>query len=411
MAHEYECCAVSFCSFQAVITSFFYCLGCDGFCNSVLVINGSQKRSADLNLNKLVSIFINCCFQLIVFSAAHKVSRLDYEILNAVGNCTVKSLLHVVHLLAVTGIYMVDDDLCCESTSYGPLRICFLKCILNSLDVLNTAVIEAGTEGYYKEFVLTDLILISGIVLGSITGIIAEVTGICEFAFNQLFLLIGQGIPGCLCFFALCPGIFCIFLNIDSVDQVCNMLSCCKILVIDEFVHCLAGMLNINCLYIFDGSETFDLAVDGREASVCCELADPGFRILRICHIIVGMVACYNHQRTKNDLGIACCLNCCNDILAGSRLRETFYSTDEYVLVAKLINGILHQSVGYISGMACAMAHEYECSAVSFCSIQALIAGLLNCLSCDSFCNSGLILCCIQKRSCDLNLGEFALIS
>ena len=74
-------------------------------------------------------------------------TRLDYKVLNAVGNCALKSLIHVVDHFAVSCLDMVDDDLSCESTSYRPFLTKFLiKGIFNSLDVVNTAVVEAGTK-------------------------------------------------------------------------------------------------------------------------------------------------------------------------------------------------------------------------------------------------------------------------
>jgi hypothetical protein len=67
-------------------------------------------------------------------------------------------------MLVITRLYMVDDDLSGKCTSYRPIRICFLKGILDSLDILCTAVIEGSTEADYQKLILSDLILISRVV-------------------------------------------------------------------------------------------------------------------------------------------------------------------------------------------------------------------------------------------------------
>ena len=63
-------------------------------------------------------VFLYSITQFVVLSAVHQVSRLYNQILNFVGNCTVERLLHVVNLLAVTSLYVVDDDLSSECSSY-----------------------------------------------------------------------------------------------------------------------------------------------------------------------------------------------------------------------------------------------------------------------------------------------------
>ena len=54
---------------------------------------------------------------------------------------------------------MGRTDRCTEGSSYGPVRISFLQCILDALDILCTAVIEGSTEADYKQLVFSDLIL------------------------------------------------------------------------------------------------------------------------------------------------------------------------------------------------------------------------------------------------------------
>ena len=65
----------------------------------------------------------------------HQVGGLDDQILHAVGNSALQSLLHVVDLLAVTGLNMVDNDLCGEGAADRPVGICGLDGVLDALDV------------------------------------------------------------------------------------------------------------------------------------------------------------------------------------------------------------------------------------------------------------------------------------
>ena len=68
--------------------------------------------------------------------------RLNDQILNTVCYCTLQCLIHVIDLLAVTCLYMVDDDLCGKCSAYRPARIGFLDCILDTFDIRHSAVIE-----------------------------------------------------------------------------------------------------------------------------------------------------------------------------------------------------------------------------------------------------------------------------
>ena len=159
----------------------------------------------------------------------HQVRGLYDKILNAIGNGALQSLIHVVDLLAVSCLNVVNNDLSRESSSYGPVGVRCCNRILNTLDVSNTAVIEGSTKAYYQDLVVTDLILISRIILGSVAGISAEVIRICVLTFYQFLLRIGKCIPRCLCLLTLHIGILRSALNIDSIDQLCDMVSCCLI--------------------------------------------------------------------------------------------------------------------------------------------------------------------------------------
>ena len=166
MSHEYECCSVFFGCFQIIVSCIFYCFCCDVFCYFFFIIidclcvssNFSKKRLCDLYRIKLICIFINGFCQLIVFCSVHQVGWLYYQVLYSVFYCTVQCLLHVVDVFTISCFYMVDDDLCCERSSYRPVRICSCKGFFNSSDICCTAVIEGCSEAHYQQFVLTDFI-------------------------------------------------------------------------------------------------------------------------------------------------------------------------------------------------------------------------------------------------------------
>ena len=66
--------------------------------------------------------------------------------------------------------------------------------------------------------------IVAGIVLGSIAGVAAKVIGISLFPLDQLFLGVGQSVPGVLGSLALLIGVLVALLHIDGVDQVCHVL-------------------------------------------------------------------------------------------------------------------------------------------------------------------------------------------
>ena len=139
----------------------------------------------------------------------HQMGGLDDQILHAVGNSALQSLLHVVDLLAVTGLNMVDDDLCGEGAADRPVGVCGLNGILDALDVRCAAVVEGGAEADDQDLVVADVVLIAGIVLGGIAGVAAKVIGVSLFTLDQLLLSVGQSVPCCLCGLTLSVGIRC----------------------------------------------------------------------------------------------------------------------------------------------------------------------------------------------------------
>ena len=156
----------------------------------------------------------------------HQMGGLDDQILHAVGNSALQSLLHVVDLLAVTGLDMVDDDLCGEGTADRPVGICGLDGVLDALDVRCAAVVEGGAEADDQDLVVADVVLIAGVVLGGIAGVAAKVIGVSLFTLDQLLLGVGQGVPCGLGGLALGVGVLVALLHIDGVDEVCHLLCC-----------------------------------------------------------------------------------------------------------------------------------------------------------------------------------------
>ena len=216
----------------AVVTGFLHGSSGDGLGDVFLILVDDGDVRADLAQQglshgdglELVTVGVDHLHHLVVLSAVHQVGGLDDQVLHAVCHSAVHGLLHVVDLLAVTGLHMVDDDLCGEGTAHGPIRVSFLQSILDALDVLHAAVVEGGAEGDHQQFVLADVVLVAGVILGSIAGVTAKVVGVGVLALDQLLLGVGQGIPGSLGGLALGVGVIVALLHIDGVDQVCHVL-------------------------------------------------------------------------------------------------------------------------------------------------------------------------------------------
>ena len=250
MSHEYECCASLSCCIHAVKSGLFASRICDCLSNGFLVIidhscivsNLTEHWLCDSYRLEFIFIAIDRFCHLIVLSTMHQMGRLYNQILNTILYCTVKSLLHVIDHFIISCLYMVDDDLCCKCSSYRPVRISFCKSILDSLDILCTAVIEGSTKAYNKKFILTDLILVTRIVLGSISCVTSEIIRICILTLYQFFLSICQSIP---CFFGCLAVLICCvvsFLYIDLVDQSCYIICC--------FLICIRSLCGISCLSV-----------------------------------------------------------------------------------------------------------------------------------------------------------------
>ena len=73
--------------------------------------------------------------------------------------------VHVVDLLAVTGLDVVDDDLRGEGAADGPVGVRGLQGVFDALDVGHAAVVEGRAEGDDQQLVFADLVLVAGVIL------------------------------------------------------------------------------------------------------------------------------------------------------------------------------------------------------------------------------------------------------
>ena len=251
MSHKYKCNAIFFCCIQGIIICCCYCFRSDCFCYCFFIIVYSiciisdltQQRFCYFYRFKFIFICIYGIHQFVILCTMHQMCRLNNQIFNAIIYGTFQSLIHVVDVLIITSLDVIDNDLCCECSSYRPVRICSLQCIFNTFDISNTAVIERSTKAYNQEFVFTDLITIARIIFGCITGISSEIIRISFFAFNQFFLSICQSIPCFFCFFTLLVCVLISFLNINCIDQSCYFICCCLIIFCFRSCCCFRSCL------------------------------------------------------------------------------------------------------------------------------------------------------------------------
>ena len=114
---------------------------------------------------------------------------------------------------------MVDDDLRGEGAADGPVGVRGLQGVFDALDVGHAAVVEGRAEGDDQQLIFADLVLISGVVLGSVAGVETKVVGAGLFAFDERFLFVGQRVPRGLGRFALRVGVIGALLHVDGVDE------------------------------------------------------------------------------------------------------------------------------------------------------------------------------------------------
>lgn len=149
-------------------------------------------------------------------------------------------------------------------------------------------------------------------------------------------------------------------------------------------------MLYIKLLNCINSSKSFDLAIDLIELSGSLEHALPGILIVT-GHIVVCMVTCNNHKRTKNNLLEACIFYFVDYNIASGIFRLTLYSTDECVCKSKLLHLCLHLVVCNICCVRGSVSHEYGCGSILSSSFHAVISCALYSCICNCLCNSSLV--------------------
>ena len=238
VSHEDDGCAFFSQDIQGIracnVDCFINCSLSDSFLVSVDVISVfadfAQQRLSNLDGINLICELIHITHQLIILCAVHQVCRLDDQVLNAIVNCSLQSLLGIVDLLTVTCVDVVDDDLSCECSSDTPVRIRFSQSSLNTTDICGSAVIEGCTEGYHQQLILADVITVERIILGSIACVQSEVIRIVQF----FLLLIAQCIISSLGSFAQCRRVICPLLDLDGLDR---FIACCDQIHISCFFN------------------------------------------------------------------------------------------------------------------------------------------------------------------------------
>ena len=178
------------------------------------------------------------------------------------------------------------------------------------------------------------------------------------------------------------------------------------------------GMLYVDSFNICDPAKSCDLALYCRELLAGCELAVPGFFILCICHVIVGMVACYYHQRSENDLRVSGFCYLLDHCIACGVFGLAFYSSDEYVVISECGHLCLHLAVCDLCIMRRSMSHEHERYSCFLCCRKALILAVRYC--CCYCCLGYCFLVCIdfgrirsylsEQRLCYKDFLDLALI-
>ena len=152
-------------------------LGCvyDGIHNLLEVIVRGQQRLTEHDLLEGIRIACQLILEVVVLQTVHQMSRLNNQGLYLVVYGAVQCLGYVVDLLAVTLVYMVDDDLAGEAAAYRVIRERLLHRLLDGADGLTAAVVIAGAEADYEQLGIANFILIQRIVQGSVTRFIVFV--------------------------------------------------------------------------------------------------------------------------------------------------------------------------------------------------------------------------------------------
>lgn len=112
----------------------------------VIVRVGGKKVLADLDAVKLIVILVDLFDNIIILIAAHNMSGLNDNFLNAVSNKAIKSLGYVVNGEVVTLLELVNDYLAGESTTDFVIGISGPESFLDGADGLLAGIVIAGSK-------------------------------------------------------------------------------------------------------------------------------------------------------------------------------------------------------------------------------------------------------------------------
>ena len=126
MSQEHKRSLIVLRSVQACIPCILNSLRSKDFRNSLLVCidDGcvitylTQQGLSNLNLSKLITIYLHGIHQLIIFRTMHQMGGLNHQRLHSICSCTLQSLLNIIDFLSITGLHMIYDNLCGKCSSY-----------------------------------------------------------------------------------------------------------------------------------------------------------------------------------------------------------------------------------------------------------------------------------------------------
>ena len=150
----------------------------DSVGNDLEILVGGEQRIADDHLLERVGIIRDLSAEFVILNTVHEVSGLYDKVLYTVCYGSVKRLAYVVNFLAVALVNVINNDIGSEPSSYGVTRECCFEVILDGADSQAAAVVEAGSEAEYQQLVVADLVLIPGVIEGSVAGVVVLVVSL-----------------------------------------------------------------------------------------------------------------------------------------------------------------------------------------------------------------------------------------
>ena len=130
-------------------------------------------------------------------------------------------------------------------------------------------------------------------------------------------------------------------------------------------------MRRINFLNVGDTAQAENLGLDAVKVLRRDKLLHPGI-VLRARHIVVRVIACDNHHRTKRDLLKARLLDRFDYSIDRSLRRLAFDGADEHVIVAELPHCGLHLGIGDCRGVGGTVSQEDKGRAVLSCLLDRI---------------------------------------